>query len=271
MRMFWSSVITISLSATLVACGGGGSDSSTVTTPIVANMSDCFQVNTGNAIRYTITPSVGTASHTPTASNTASTVYYGYSTQDRTYANSTFNGASALVRASVGTSTFASTLSPQASKSEQFLALTPTTYTVLGTKAYSSSGTLTNVLTYTGFNRTLTAKPGESQSYTYSYVNTTSTPLSASIANTLTFVAREDVSTPAGIFKNSCKLTQESSPQAITGLSGAPATVGIANNTFWFAPGWGVVKESYTNTYTDRLPASTTFTGNAISILSGSL
>ena len=118
---------------------------------------------------------------------------------------------------------------------------------------------MTTVTALNGYARDLTKTAGTNQVTSYTVGTSTVTNVVS-----LTFVGIEDVVTPAGIFKNACKMTATYSPTSANPV--------LNNDTFWYAPGYGNVKETTTNTYTDgRLPNVFTTTTQATALISGTL
>jgi hypothetical protein len=118
------------------------------------------------------------------------------------------------------------------------------------------------------------------QAQNFSYVATETFIISGSItamasttSPTVSFRTREDVLTPAGTFKNSCKFNADTKLiQTTTGNTSATVSVSAGVNSLqWCAPGGGLVKQDSSERFTDgRWPASLSKSSSATAILSGS-
>jgi hypothetical protein len=304
----FSWISALMLVASLAACGGGGGDSSVANngntgsgsvatpaaggttstgggaaTPVVNDMSACFQVTAGNSFVFSRTTSpssyqavstsapvvvaaspgspVGTPSTTIPGTTVTSTLFYSASTVTSTYRLGTFEGSAATARNDNYLS--------QGYSVDGFYGITASSFTFLGSVSYNTASVATGKTIITGRTRNLALLQGQSQNYSYSsasYTGTATTPYYSSAANeTITFVVKEDVTSPAGVFKNACKFD-------VVRNTVSPAPGGISRFSVWYAPGWGAVKEQADLTFTDgRIPNAAVESSQVTRILSGTL
>ncbi len=286
MRSFWTSAVTLTVSAFLLACGGGGGGAGGGSDPLVS-VADCFQVNASNSLRYVTTSSPSQAQTLLTPGATSSTTYnYENTVADVTYRSDFFNGALAQSRSSAGTDSYTTTaaIAPRPFTDNEFFTNTAT-FTVLGSKSSYPSISYLSETVFSGLSRALSFPAGQAQNYTYiatktfAVVGSTPTLTVTTITHTVTFIARDNVATPAGTFKNSCKFSLDikTPPTTATISSATPLTTTTAlsagtSSTVWYAPGWGLVKQDSVERFTDgRQPASVSKSSAATVILSGSL
>ncbi len=285
MPSLWTSGLVASVSALLLACGGGGGGSNPVA-PALVDVADCFQVNPANAFRYNSISSPSQAQTLLAPGATSSTTYnYENTVADVAYKGDFFNGALVLSRSSTGTDTYTTTaaIAPRPFTDSEFFTATPT-FTVLGGKSSYPSIFYLSETVFSGLSRALSFPAGQAQNYTYTATKTSSIlggkPASdvTTINHSVTFVARENVVTPAGTFKNSCKfsLDTKTSATVVTGGTTTLATTAApsagTSSTVWYAPGWGLVKQDSVDRYTDgRVPASVSKSSSATAVLAGSL
>jgi hypothetical protein len=265
------------------AAGGTTNTSGGAATPVLNDMAACFQVTAGNSFVFnrTTSPSsyqvvstsapvvvaappgspVGTPSTTIPGITVTSTLFYSASTVTSTYRLGTFEGNAATVRND-------NNLFPAYSV-DGFYGISATSFTFLGSVAYNTASVATGKTLTTGRTRNLALSQGQSQNYSYSsasYTGTATTPYYSSAANeTITFVVKEDVTSPAGVFKNACKFD-------VVRNTVSPAPGGISRFTVWYAPGWGAVKEESNLTFTDgRVPSTAVESSQVTRIVTGSL
>jgi hypothetical protein len=282
MRSFWTYAVTLTASAFLLACGGGAGGGND---PLVS-VADCFQVNASNSLRYVTTSSPSQAQTLLTPGATSSTTYnYENTVADVAYRSDFFNGALAQSRSSTGTDTYTTSaaIAPRPFTDNEFFTNTPT-FTVLGSKSSYPSISYLSETVFSGLSRALSFPSGQAQNYTYiatkTFVVVGSTPTLTvtTITHTVTFIARDNVATPAGTFKNSCKFSLDiktASPVVASSTTASTTTAALSagtSSTVWYAPGWGLVKQDSVERFTDgRQPASVSKSSAATLILSGSL
>lgn len=275
-------VVAAVLSQFLVACGGGdgGGGSSTVIT--LADTADCFQIKSGNAMRFasTASPSQAQTPQLPGV-NSSTTFYYENSVADVSYSPQIFGGALVTSRLSAGTETFGSasgTVTRVLSDTELFSS-TPS-FAIVGASESRPSINYFSATSYAGQVRPLAVPQGQAQNFNFLGTKTSSisgqTPTAtvSVTSQTVTFLTREDVVTAAGTFRNSCKFNLDTRvTQSSTGGATPTASVSAGvNTTQWFAPGWGLVRQDSVERFTDtRQPASLSRNGVATAILGGSL
>jgi hypothetical protein len=259
----------------LLACGGGnnaanngvGSNSSN-------NMSECFQLTTGNEFAISSTPN--SASYFTDASRT-STAYYNKSSNTSVIQADIYDGKSVQAVKSITISTPMLT-NPTAADSKTTTAfdkveistskktpLAGDAVTVFGNglsdykESYKSTGSI---------DLTIQAKQTANMTFISTLTNSSS---SAVIKNTaeesITFVGYENVTTKAGTFKNTCKISFSS--KLSSDLLNYKSTT--EKGTRWVAPGFGVVKSETTISYTDgRIPSDLTIATEITSVIKGS-
>ena len=248
MKIFKSKLPTYSLivSTALVAaaCGGGGGG-----TAALATMEDCYQLTAGQSFRATNTPNIPTY--------TLNGINYSYiSTSNETrIVDQTVNGKAYKVRG-VATPNWSS----PSSAGLTYLDITSGRYerARAASASFPSGATnITSITEYSNFVRNLSVNPGQSQTVTYTSMTTPVTngvlgvagsPIS--ITATLTFVGLETITTSSGTYMDTCKQTLS--------ISGSDSR---NTDTFWYAKGYGNVKEIVTSYYTDgRIPSTVTRT-----------
>jgi hypothetical protein len=295
------------VAATLAACGGGGGGVTPggggTSNPVVSDLVACLDLNPANSFTWdskaspasysVVTTStlsgatsanVGSATTTVVATPTTPVVvtstnvtYYPDSSAVVSYRNDIFQGSTARVAKTKGFNNYyfginGALSSRVAFDNDVFSTISPTSVTFVGSLNYNTAGQVVSQGITVGRSRSLTLQPGQSQNYVYatSFTNGVSTTVTGSSAGseTYTFVAKEDVVTTAGTFKNACKVQ-------VDRVSSTAVNIGQLNNvlyTVWYVPGWGVVKETALFTYTDgRSPSTVTLTTQATSILGGIL
>jgi hypothetical protein len=221
--------------AFLAACGGGGGGSTSPAVVIPTTMVECYAHTAGTTFSSTVTPSVSSY-----ALN-GFTQFYTSTTNTVSISDATLNGVAVKKRrvSPIGSSNYADT----------YVTVDSQQYKRLKFENYNATSNLTNSVSYSGNNRNLNVPSGSAQNYTFT--STSNGSAQPSVSNTLTFVGIEDVTTPYGTFKNACKQTL--------------AQPNGGSDTFWYAPGYGNVKEIYVINYTDgRIPSSVTWTTQAI-------
>jgi hypothetical protein len=249
------------LTLLVAACGGGGGGTAAVA-PVPTTAALCYDLTNGNAMRIS-----GTTSPTQSTIPGATTsFYYSQLVEDITIQAATFNGSVGQSRITTGTST--STIvgsTPIAlGKSEIFYNLTTANqFNRLGARSTPVSGTPTETI-YSGLLRSPSLAVGSTENYTYTYT-TTGVAGTATVNSTLKLLAIEDVVTAVGTFKNACKFS-------LASVSPGSSPIVGNSDTFWYAPGWGNVKEIIVTNYADgRIPAAVTRTYEPTLILKGSL
>jgi hypothetical protein len=246
----------------LAACGGGGGGGGGGDAPAVpTTAAQCYNLTNGNEYLYVSTSSPG--QYTPAGTTTVSS--YAQGLRDVTIQAATFNGVASQSRLSNGTDTFAlpNPVQKPLSRFEIFFVNTDTKNIRLGSRTTPVAGIPSDNM-FTGFSRSLDLAIGASEIYTYT-ISSPGTTATSVFEHTSKLLAIEDIVTPAGTFKNACKFSLVSTQPGL-----APPTGN--SDIFWYAPGWGVVKEIFTRTYTDgRNPAVRTETSEVTSILKGSL
>lgn len=281
MRKWWMIAVTAVLSLLVAACGGGGSSGSNSVITLV-DIADCFQIKPANSMRYasTASPAQATTPQLPGV-NSSTTYYYESTVADIKYEPGLVGTTLVMTRISSGTETFGSSSGPvtRSFVDTEVLSTTPS-FTLVRSSESRPSITYVSATNYAGNVRPLAVATGQPHHFSFSATKTSSisgeaaTTTVSVTSQTVTFLAREDVVTSAGTFKNSCKfnsdtkLVQSSTPGAsVTAI----VTAGV-NSTQWFAPGWGLVRQDSTERFTDgRQPAILTRTSGATAILSGSL
>jgi hypothetical protein len=228
---------------TLLAACGGGSDSAPLvvpTTTLPTTAAQCYQLTNGNSFRNSDNLSI---------------------TRDITIQAATYNGVAVQSRVSSISNAGTLTLAPD--KFETFSTITVDgKYNRLAARHTSSTGDISEAV-FSGFLRSLNLAVGQTETYTY----TVSSPEGASIGkleHTLQLLAIEDVVTAAGTFKNACKFS------LVDNAPGDQPPVGFSD-IFWYAPGWGNVKEIVEFPYTPGGVYVPTITAEAILILKGTL
>jgi hypothetical protein len=287
----FKSFLVLVLTCSLVACGGGGGDGGDSTSLAASvKLADCFQVNTQNAFRMSIvhspasyqsgistgfstvsaspfiSPTTGLALSTPVSG----TFSYADSIYDTSYRQTTYKSISATAKNRVGKAFIAGTnsLSPIAYDNDSYYAITSSRMTFLGSTALGTQGMVISEIEDTSFNLLLAI--GEKSVVTNTLTFSPTTPTTdGTISKTITYIAQEDVSTPAGVFKNSCKLDVEVKTITTNPLDPFSTTV---TSTIWVAPAWGVIKEVATHSFSDgRIPSVATRSRQVTNILRGSL
>jgi hypothetical protein len=214
---------------------------------------------------------------TPVVVTSTSVTFYPDSSAVVSYRNDTFQGSTVRAAKTKGFNNYyfginGALSSRVAFDNDVFSTISPTSVTFVGSLSYNTAGQVISQGTTVGRSRSLTLQPGQSQNYVYatSFTNGVSTTITSSSAGseTYTFVAKEDVATTAGTFKNACKVQ-------VDRVSSTAVNTGQLNKalfTVWYVPGWGVVKETALFTYTDgRSPNTMTLTTQATNIVSGTL
>lgn len=278
MKFFMQKTIAFVACLVLVACGGGGGGGSDPAPsgvpinnlPLVADMSACFQINNANSANQINIPGLATALTLSTAAAVTSTVYFSTTTFAVTFlTEAVANSASSVtVARSKGVSTFAG-LSSSAFNSDTLYSITPQSRTINASRSYDAAGTVTNVSTASGNIINLTVVPSQSQTVTSTRNNSAPnvTPQASRTVQTVNFVAREDVQTTAGLFKNACKVTFNGSTYDQNGN----ALLNTFSETAWYAPGWGRVKANGVSDTPRYSPSQNSFTFDTLSIITGSL
>jgi hypothetical protein len=271
MRAIWTCFLATTLSAFVAACGGGGGAESH--SGPVTNIADCFQVKLGNSFRYTGTASPSQA-QTILIPGTYSTTTYYY--ENTVYKASLFKSLAVTSRSSIGTDTYTTTTTIPARPfiKDDFFTANSGSYTSLGEDEDYPTLPYISETTNSGRLIQLSWASGQPQNFSYTATKTatisgnTATVAAASYSNAFTYMGREDVITPAGTFKNSCKLNLDS--KALSGV--ASATSAGTSGTVWYAPGWGLVKQASVETFTDgRQPATLNRTSVVTGVLAGTL
>lgn len=253
------------IAALVSACGGGGSSTSTPAPAVVAlptTAEQCYTMTNGNAFREQ-----DTTSPTQSTISGSSTFYYAQQTSNTTIQAATYNSVVGQSRAVTGTYYTTSitgstpTVLPTTEVFSTVIAAT-NKYHRLANRTTQVGGASTDII-YSDYLRSTLLAVGASENYTYTYT-TTVNPAISTVGHSLKLLAIEDLVTAAGTFKNTCKFSLTS-----TANSASATTV---SDVFWYAPGWGRVKEVFVETFTDgRLPATVTRTIEATAILNGSL
>jgi hypothetical protein len=257
-----SRILTSVLLVTLVAaCGGGGGDTPAAAVPTTA--AQCYTLTNGNESLYALTPSPATYS----SAGTTTVSSHAQGLRNLKIQAATFNGAPAQSILVTGTNTFTLPVPMQKpfAKTESFYTYTDTKFNIVGYRD-TPVGSVPFDTVITGLSRSLNLAVGASETYTYAYsASSPGSTVTSTYEETLQLLAIEDVTTPAGTFKNACKFSA-----VRTRLDAQPQV--LDPSTFWVASGWGVVKEINVRTYTDgRTPAVRTYIIEATSILKGNL
>lgn len=224
--------VAVASAALVTACGGGSSSGS----PAPITMANCYQLTAGNSLNLTTTPSVSSYTLGGTTYPYPSTAF------TRSYSNSSYGGQS-TIQSRIWTPATGNTTDTQ-------ITVTNSLYTRL---AYISTpaGGAASTTTYSGNVRNLAVTPGQSQTYTFTSTNAGVTTTTVA---TLTFVGVEDVTTPTGTYRNACK-------QTLVQVTGGTPSPSFVSDTFWYAAGYGNVKEVLVYNYTDgRTPSGLTTT-----------
>lgn len=252
--------LSLALVGLISACGGGGGSGSPTTVAVPTTAELCYNMTNGNAFRQKQTTSP------IQATNLTSTINYNQAVRDVTIQAATYNGVVGQSRVSTGTDTFTPTSLPTvSSKFEVFSNLIAANkYTRVANRNTPVGGASSDTV-FSNHMRSLNLAVGASEIYTFTFANAaTPTAILGTTTHTVKLLAIEDLVTPAGTFKNACKFSLE--------VASAGAPPGTSTDIFWYAPGWGNVKEVVTQTFTDgRTPATMTNTTEASLILRGAL
>jgi hypothetical protein len=278
----FKSLLVLAFVASLAACGGGDT-----TTTIPLSLAECFQIDTQKAHQISVTHSpanfqtglnsgvstggagsaIDPVTGLPVSSSigTSTTSSYADSRYDTNYRTAIYKAAPATVRNRSGVVFVAGTASslPIAFNNDYFFAISSTGMAYLGSVFLGTQGAVISEMEDASIN----FLPG--QGLNQSTVSTfTSTVSAGTITKTITYVAQEDVITSVGTFKNSCKLDFEEK----TTSSVIDSSHTSKRSTIWVSPGWGVVKEVSTHSFSDgRLPSSVIRNRQVTAILKGSL
>jgi hypothetical protein len=212
--------LSMLLMTLLVACGGGGdAPSAASTTAVPTTAAQCYQLTNGNSFRNSDNLSI---------------------TRDITIQAATYNGVA--VQSRVSTISNAGTLTLAPDKFETFSTITVDgKYNRLAARYTSSTGDISEAV-FSGFLRSLNLAVGQTETYTYT-VSSSEGAAIGKLEHTLQLLAIEDVVTAAGTFKNACKFS------LVDKAPGDQPPVGFSD-IFWYAPGWGNVKEIVEHPYT---------------------
>ena len=257
--------LLISTAALLGACGGGGGGSSdtstTASAPVTSTtLSECHQLTAGNKLLFSSAISPSSYAQTTTVGTLTSVVTTNWPQVSTTLSIqlATFNSVNAVSGKRISSQSLNGIYQPTGTF-ETFYNITPAVYQRLGTASSSPGSTVTSLTTFNGYTRDITKTAGTNQVTTY----TTGTSTVTNVVS-LTFVGIEDVLTPAGIFKNACKMTATYFPVTTNSV--------FVSDTFWYAPGFGNVKEVSVETFSDgRVPSTFINTTQATALLNGSL
>lgn len=249
-------------------------------TTAAPNVADCFSFNTANSFTYTDTPDVSRRSFTDpltgTSYLTTNDVTYG----TITHAFGAFKGVPVVVRSrvQVQAATLDATPAFVVTAANNFV-VTENSYSNVGQTIVRFDGrdTFSTITTSAGDTLDLRIPAGTTQRYISEYSNVTTVRPSSylsgsdtsSTTRSATFVAREDVVTPAGTFRNACKVTYQLLSQ--TPIVDSVFFRGITSTltTSWHAPGWGIVKSVKTITYSNSVPSALNYTFVANKTLTG--
>jgi hypothetical protein len=249
--------------ALVSACGGGGSSTSTLAPAVVTlptTAEQCYTMTNGNVFRgqETTNPTQATLGVSP--------IYYAQYVRDTAIQAATYNSVIGQSRVATGTltTTISGSTPTVAPINEVFSTVIAATYKYnrLATRTTPAGGTSTDTI-YSNYLRSTVLAVGASENYTYTYT-TTASPTINTVSHSLKLLAIEDLVTAAGTFKNTCKFS-------LTIAVPGPTSTTVSD-VFWYAPGWGNVKEVVVENFTDgRLPATLTRTIEATAILKGTL